>query len=215
MMKLLEVIERAASKIAPGRAPQFIEAHLVKSLMLLGSEGPLGRVKLSKTLGLGEGTVRTLTRHLEKEGLIKSSKAGIVLTNSGKKLYSNLKSSMVSLIDLSPSSLTVGPINVAILIKNAADAIRSGVEQRDAAIMIGAMGSTTLVFSHGKLKMPQVDEDLFKEAPTICGHLISKLKPQEGDVIIIGSADEKLTAELGAIAATLATLKAADLKRRG
>ena len=92
MSKLIVVLERAAAKLAPGRTPYFIEAHLVKALMTIDAEGPVGRVKLAKTLGLGEGTIRTLIKHLENEGLIKTSKAGIVLTSSGKKLTANLKS---------------------------------------------------------------------------------------------------------------------------
>jgi len=209
-LKPLAIIERAASKIAPGRAPLFIEAHLVKALMLMKSEGPIGRMKLSKTLGLGEGTIRTLTKHLEKEGLTKSSRAGIVLTNSGGTLHSSLKSKIAELTEIQRSSLTVGPFNVAILVKNAADTIKSGLEQRDAAIMIGAMGATTLVFDNGKLKMPPVDEDASRQAPTICRKLVSKLNPQDGDVIVIGSANNILAAELGAIAAAIETLKVAD-----
>jgi len=209
-LKPLAIIERAASKIAPGRAPLFIEAHLVKALMLMESEGPIGRMKLSKTLGLGEGTTRTLVRHLEKEGLIKSSKAGIVLTDSGRNLHSNLKSKIAERIGIQQSSLTIGPFNVAIVVKEVAGAIKSGLEQRDAAIMIGAMGATTLIFSNGKLKMPPVNEDASRKAPTMCKELVSKLKPQEGDVIVIGSASNKLAAELGAIAAAIETLKVAN-----
>lgn len=209
-MKPLAIIERAASKIAAGRAPLFIEAHLVKALMLIDSKGPIGRITLAKTLGLGEGTTRTLTRHLEKEGLIKSSRAGIVLTNSGRTLRSSLKSKIAELTEIQQSSLTIGPFNVAILVKNAAETIKSGLKQRDAAIMIGAMGATTLVFHNGKLKMPPVDEDASRQTPAICKKLASKLKPQDGDVIVIGSADNILAAELGAIAAAIETLKVAD-----
>ncbi len=207
-MKPLAVIEKTASKIAPGRAPHFIEAHLVKALMIIESGGPVGRVKLSKTMGLGEGTIRTLTRHLEKEGLIKISRDGIVLTNSGKKLSLNLKSRISKETEVSKSSLTVGPFNVSILVKNAADSIRSGLEQRDAAIKVGALGATTLIFRRGKLNMPLMDEDVCRKAPAIHEVLISMLQPQENDVIIIGSADDKSAAELGAIVAALKTLKA-------
>ncbi len=209
-MRPLAIIKQAASKIAPGRAPRFIEAHLVMALMLIDSEGPIGRMKLSQTLGLGEGATRTLTRHLEKEGLIKSSRAGIALTDSGRNLHSSLKSKIAERIGIQQSSLTIGPFNVAIIVKKAADAVKSGLEQRDAAIMIGAMGATTLIFSDGKLKMPPVNEDASRKAPAMCKALLSTLKPQEGDVIIVGSANNKLTAELGAIAAAIETLKIAN-----
>jgi len=212
-LKSLGVIERAASKLAPGRAPGFIGAHIVKALRTIDAEGPVGRVNLSKTLELGEGAIRTLIKHLENEGLVETSRAGIVLTNSGKRLSSNLKSIISEAIEVPRSSLTVGPFNIAILIKDAAESVKGGVEQRDAAIMVGALGATTLIFSRRKLNMPLVDEDIFKDVPAVHEALIFKLKPQQNDVIVIGSAKDKLTAEFGAIAAALETLKTANQRQ--
>ena len=209
-MKPLRTLGKVASKLAPGRAPYFIEAHLVKALKIVDSEGPVGRVRLSKILGLGEGAVRTLVKHLKNEGLIKISRTGIILTDSGKKLSSFLNSRISSETEVPQSSLTVGPFNIAVLVKNVADAIKYGLEQRDAAIKVGASGATTLIFSHGSLVMPGAEgEDVFKNIPAIRDVLISKLKPREGDVVIIGSGNDRLTAELGAIAAALETLKSA------
>jgi len=207
MSKALAVLERAAAKLAPGRAPYFMEAHLVKTLMTIETEGPIGRVKLSKTLGLGEGTMRTLIRHFENEGLVETSKAGITLTKSGKNIASSLKSRISEQIDVPRSSLTVGLYNVAVLVKNVAQAVKGGVEQRDAAIKMGASGATTLSYSHGKLRMPMVDEDVFRDSPIIREALVLKFKPLEGDVIIIGSADDRSTAQLAALAAALETIK--------
>jgi predicted transcriptional regulator len=206
-LESIKVIRKVASKLAPGRTPYFIEAHVVKALSIIDVEGPVGRVKLSRTLGLGEGTTRTLVKHLKNEGLIEISRNGIVLTNTGKKLFSDLKSRIGDMIEIPESSLTVGPFNIAILVKNAADLVKYGLEQRDAAIRVGALGATTLIFSHGRLVMPGVTEDVLIEALAIRDVLISKLKPRENDVIIIGSAEDKLSAEFGAIAATLETLK--------
>ena len=207
-MKLLQVIEDAASKIAPGRAPCFMEAHVVKALSIIDNQGPVGRSKLAKTLGLGEGSIRTLIRHLEKEGLIEISREGIVLTGLGESLVSSMTSNLSQSIEISRGPLTVGAFNMAILVRHAADAVRTGLEQRDAAIMVGALGATTLIFSGGRMTMPSVNEDVFRDAPRIRGTLISQLKPQENDVIVIGSARNRLTAEFGAIAAALEILKA-------
>ena len=206
----MRTLGKVASKLAPGRAPYFIEAHLVKALKIVDSEGPVGRVRLSKILGLGEGAVRTLVKHLKNEGLIKISRTGIILTDSGKKLSSFLNSRISSETEVPQSSLTVGPFNIAVLVKKVADHIKYGLEQRDAAIKVGASGATTLIFSHGGLVMPGAEgEDVFKNIPAIRDVLISKLKPREGDVVIIGSGNDRLTAELGAIAAALETLKSA------
>ena len=206
-MKPLQAIKGTAEKIAPGRAPQFIEAHVIKALMTLSQESPIGRIKLAKTLGLSEGSIRTLIKHIEKEGLIRTSREGIALTTSGHRLMSSLKSRIGPVTEIPRSPLTVGAYNTAILIKAAADAVKTGVEQRDAAIKIGAKGATTLVFSQGRLIMPLVEEDVLKEGPKIREKMLSELKPEENDVIVIGSADTKLTAEYGAITAALETLK--------
>lgn len=209
-MESIKIIGKIASKLAPGRAPYFIEAHVTKALSTIDAEGPIGRLRLSRTLGLGEGATRTLIKHLQIEGLIEISRNGIVLTDKGEKLFSNLKSRMGNKIKISRSPLTVGPFNIAILVKNAVDAVKYGLEQRDAAIKVGALGATTLIFSRGKLTPVGVTEDVLRKVPAIRDALISKLRPQENDVIIIGSAEDKLMAEFGAIAATLETLKAID-----
>jgi predicted transcriptional regulator len=207
MSKPLAVLEKVAAKLAPGRAPYFMEAHVVKALMTIDAEGPVGRAKLASTLGLGEGTTRTLLRHFENEGLVKTSKAGITLTKSGKRTASDLKSRISDQVEVPKSPLTVGPFNMAVLVKDAAQAVKGGVEQRDAAIRIGASGATTLIYRHGRLNMPMVEENVFKGTPKIHEALILKFKPEEGDVIIIGSASDRLTAQLGALAAALETLK--------
>ena len=207
-MKPLQVIENAASKIAPGRAPYFIEAHIVKALIIISSQGPVGRVNLAKALGLGEGSIRTLIRHLEKAELIKTSREGILLTGTGKKLTFSVESMISEAVEVPRSALTVGAFNMAILVRSAAGLVGAGLEQRDAAIKVGAQGATTLIFSNSRLTMPLVKEDIFRDAPKVCEKLLSELKPQENDVIVIGSAHYRLAAEFGAIAAALETLKA-------
>jgi predicted transcriptional regulator len=207
-LKPLQAIENAASKIAPGRAPYFIEVHIVKALLVISSQGPVGRVNLTKALGLGEGSIRTLIRHLEKAELIKTSREGIVLTGAGKKLVSSVESVISEAVEVPQSVLTVGAFNMAILVRSAAGLVRAGLEQRDAAIKVGAQGATTLVFTNGRLTMPSASGDVFRNLPKMRDVLISQLKPEEGDTIVIGSADDRLTAEFGAIAAALETLKA-------
>jgi predicted transcriptional regulator len=189
--------------------------HVFKALETIEAEGPIGRVKLSRALGLGGGVIRTLVKHLESEGLINISRIGIVLSDSGKKLFSDLKSRLSKEIDVPKSPLTIGSHNVAILVKDAANLMKRGLEQRDAAIKVGALGATTLVFSRGKLNMPAIEEDAFECDPPIRVELISKLQPRENDVIIIGSANNKLTAEYGAIAAVLETLEVKARMKQG
>jgi len=206
-VEILKVIEKVAGKIAPGRTPLFTEAHVVKALEEINAQTGVGRLKLSKELQLGEGAARTLVKHLKNEGLIEISKLGIVLSEHGKRMFSDLRVAVSEQVEVSSSSLTVGLFNVAVLVRGRADAVKYGLEQRDMAIMAGAKGATTLVFFKNKLIMPGTEEDVFKRNVTIRNLLLSKLSPKEGDVIIIGSADEKVRSEFGAKMAAIQLLR--------
>lgn len=201
-MKTLETVERVAAKIAPGRSPSFAGAHIIKALEDIGVTGTVGRLRLSKDLHLGEGEARTLVKHLKNEGLIDVSKSGISLSASGRGLLSSLRALVSEPIDVPSTPLTVGPFNVAVRVTGMKEFVKYGLEQRDAAIRAGASGATTLVFAGNRLAIPGTQEDLPKNDPSIRASL-SKVAMKDGDVIIIGSADEKIKAELGARAAAL------------
>jgi predicted transcriptional regulator len=204
---LLSTIERVTKKIAPGRTPSFTEAHVIKALEIIGGGEAVGRIRLSKELGLGEGVTRTLVRHLKNEGIIEISRSGILLSKHGEKLFSDLRSRISQEAEVQPSPLTVGPFNVAVLVRGAASVVKTGLEQRDTAIKAGALGATTLIFSRNRLTMPQAEKEaVFKDIPSIHKTLISKLDPKENDVVIIGSGENKRLAELGAKMAALGLL---------
>jgi len=205
---LLSIIERVASKIAPGRTPTFNEAHVIKAIEIISAYEAVGRIRLSKELQLGEGVTRTLVKHLKNEGVIEVSRNGIILLEYGEKLFSDLRSRISEEVEVPPSPLTVGPFNVAVLVRDAANVVKTGLEQRDTAIKAGALGATTLIFSRNRLTMPSVKgEDIFKGISSIHEMLMSKLDPKENDAIIIGSGENKRLAELGAKMAAFELLK--------
>ena len=206
-LKLFDIIERVTRKIAPGPAPAFNEAHVVKALEMIDKYQTVGRIKLSKEMGLGEGTTRTLLKHLKKEGVTQSSRSGISFSEEGKKLFSDLRSQLREGIDVPSSPLTVGAFNIAVLVRNAAQAIGSGMEQRDAAIKSGALGATTLIFSSNKLELPQEEENLCESMPELHNKLVTQLNPKENDVIIVGSGENRDSAEIGAKMAAIKLLK--------
>jgi predicted transcriptional regulator len=206
-LKLLDAVERVMRKLAPGPSPSFNEAHVIKVLEIIGDKGSLGRIRLSNALGLGEGTTRTLLRHLKSAGVIEGSRRGISLSEKGKALFSDLRSKLSEEVEVPSSRLTVGPFNVAILVKGSAQAVKSGMEQRDVAIKSGASGATTLVFSNKKLAMPTREDDISVSMPSLHKQLLTKFKPKENDVIIVGSGENRELAEIGAKMAALKLLK--------
>jgi predicted transcriptional regulator len=205
----LEILGRVSSKIAPGRFPSFVEAHVLKALEEICVEKAVGRLKLSKVLHLGEGETRTLVKHLKNEGLIDVSKSGISLSVEGRRLLSSLRALVSEQIEIPQTPLTVGPFNIAVLVKGMKHAVKYGVEERDSAMVAGAKGATTLIFIKNKLIIPGTNEDLTRRDPQILA-LFSKLSLHEGDVVIIGSGDDKIRAELGAKSAALQLLRSKD-----
>jgi hypothetical protein len=73
---------------------------------------------------------------------------------------------------------------------------------------MNATGATTLLYKDKKLVMPtNVNHDSLKKEPAIRKLLIERLKPEQADVVIIGSSDtNSRTAELAAKNAALSTL---------
>jgi len=198
-MGAFATLKRLSRSMASGSAPAYGEAHVLKAIEIIGSLAGIGRKMLSKELGLGEGTVRTLVKRLKDEGILESSRGGMFLTNLGEKLLSDLHES-IRATELEETIITVGRFNYAVLVKGSASEIKSGVEQRDAALIAGAKGATTLIFKEGCFHIPSLDI----EFPERVGRrLIERLSPGEGDVIIIGTADNLLEAELGAKSAAL------------
>ena len=206
-MRLLKTIDLVTRSIAPGPAPSFNEAHVVMALELIGGHQSIGRIRISRELTLGEGATRTLLKHLKNEGITISSRSGISLTEKGKELFSELRSKLSACKEVPSSPLTLGSRNIAILVRDSAKIVGSGMEQRDIAIKNGASGATTLVFSGNKLSLPMGEENISKTMPKLHDKLLNQFNPTENDVIIITCADNKNRAEIGAKMAAIKLLQ--------
>ena len=205
-MESISLIEKIVRKVAPGRSPSFTEAHVLKALELVSSGSGVGRKRLGELLGLNEGVTRTLLRHLKEANLIEVTRRGMKLREEGKRLLAAFSIFISGGIEVPRSPLTIGPQNFALLVRRAAHRIRSGVEQRDAALKAGALGATTLIFDGEKLTFPGMQE-IQPRTEEVYDLLLSELNPKKGDTIIIGTAVDILSAELGAKTAALELLK--------
>jgi hypothetical protein len=179
---------------------------------MIEDKGHVSRTLLSKELTLGEGEVRTLVKHLQTRKIVETSKHGTKMTAKGRAICSELMSLMPSEIALPRCSIALGKFNYAVLIKSQNYFIKSGLEQRDAAIKIGGTGATTLLFKDREFVMPASSKcDCLEKEPKIRQLLLEKLEPQEGNIIIIGSSDEnENNAELAAKNAALFTIMSHD-----
>jgi Domain of unknown function (DUF4443)/CggR N-terminal DNA binding domain len=185
----------------------FDLVHVFKALQLIENKGHVSRSLLCKELSLGEGVIKTLVKHLKMQGLIESTKSGTRMTQKGKTISLQLFSSIPVETSIPKCSVALGEFNYVVLMKQFGFAIKSGIEQRDAAIKMGALGATTLLFKDDKFVIPSTNYDSLRKESHIAELLIEKLNPEDGDVIIIGSATEdERTAELAAKNAALLTI---------
>jgi hypothetical protein len=201
------MLERVASRYAPSRALSFDLVHVFAALQRIGNKGITSRNALCSGLVLGEGTVKTLVKHLKKQGLIETSNRGTKMTAKGKSVYEGLLSAIPAEMSLPRCAVALSRFNYAVLVREFGFAVGLGIEQRDAAIKMGATGATTLLFKDNKFVMPASSNDSLKKEREVRRMLVEKLNPRDGDVIIIGSADSnQKTAELGAKNAALLTI---------
>jgi hypothetical protein len=207
----VKTLEQISSRYAPSRILSFDIAHIFKALQLIDTRGHISRETLCKELNLGEGSIKTLVKHLKMKHMIKTSNAGTKMSDKGKDLFEELLSSVPTECGIPKCSIALGKFNYAVLLRQLSFAIKSGIEQRDAAIKMGGIGATTLLFRNGKFMMPTANYDSLRKEPGIHSLLIEKLRPEDGDVIIIGSDDKDgRIAELAAKNAALMTISNHD-----
>jgi predicted transcriptional regulator len=194
-------LQSLAEEKAPGPYPSFSLFHVIKSLELIAKEGPIGRNTLSLRLETGEGATRTLINRLKSHALILVSKKGCLLTEKGEKIWSELQSFFPQRINLERNELSLAACNVAIQIRGEADKVRAGIEQRDAAVIAGAIGAITFVFRGEKLSLPSLSENIAQTHPIAFRQINEHFYLKENDVVVVGSADILIKAEESAFAA--------------
>jgi hypothetical protein len=181
--------------------------HVFKTLQLIQERGHVSRNTLCKKLGLGEGTVKTLVKHLKIYDLVQTDRTGTRISERGNKLLSELALSMPAEMSISKCSVALGNFNYAILLKQMAYVIKTGIEQRDAAIKMNALGATTLVYKDKRFMIPKTNFDALHKEQKLHTLLVDGLKPEEDDVLIIGSDNKsERSAEFAAKGAAIVTI---------
>ncbi|MDE1863503.1 MAG: hypothetical protein KGI33_11415 [Thaumarchaeota archaeon] len=206
MHNVVKLLDKVSQRYYPSRMLTFEPAHIFKVLQVIDSNSKASRATLIGELGLGEGSIKTLVKHMKMNYLIETSKAGMRLTNKGKALFSKISDATPSETEIEECSITLSRFNHAILVKGLAGEVGSGIEQRDAAIKIGALGATTLVFRENSLFTSDRSNDRPIKDQKLVGLISEKLRPENGDVVIIASAGDRKTADLAAKRAALETI---------
>jgi len=194
---MLSQLEELVRPTYPGPSISFSMIDGVRAILELGVKG-IGRERLAKNLGIGNGAVRTLIKRLERMGLIERGRDGCTLTKKGQGIFSAL-SVRIKIGEINGGPLSTDRYTETILITGGAIAVKIGLEQRDAAVREGATGATSLIFKSGKFVIPGGSRDCEKDFPNaLWEKLRSSLKPVDGDLIVICSGSSKRIASKGA-----------------
>ena len=110
--------------------------------------------------------------------MIVTNNSGTILTQKGKYILFELLSLIPSETFIPESSITLAKYNYSVRLKDSANLIGFGLEQRDEAIKLGAKGATTLLFSKGKFIIPGTDYDALNSEKLIRKILIQKITTQ-------------------------------------
>jgi DNA-binding MarR family transcriptional regulator len=200
-LKFKSFIEDLANQKAPGPSTTFSVSHVFFALELI-SRKAIGRNSLAKKLEVGEGAIRTIIKRLRDAGLITTSREGCGLTNKGAKVWAQFEEYFSKHVEIGKTDLTKADYNYAFLVNNSGQKIRSGIEQRDAAIMAGAKRAIIIVCKEGRLTIESVSTNLEKQFPEAANQILKAMQPKDNDALIIVGAGTLQKAKRGAFAAS-------------
>ncbi|TAK19712.1 MAG: DUF4443 domain-containing protein [Nitrosarchaeum sp.] len=206
MRKTIQDLQDIVSRKGSSKVLTFSIPHVLKALQLLAKERFVSRAMFGKEIHLGEGAVKTLILHLKEAKLVDSTKSGTFLTEKGRKLTNQIQSVIPKECKIKKCGIIQGKYNHAILLKNYSMTIKTGLEQRDYAILYGSSGCTTMICKNEKLVFPGDEKECFIKDVKTRNYLFENLCPNEGDVIIISSSDDPFVAEISAKNSALWTL---------
>lgn len=146
-----------------GIKPEFGRYHVYLALELLVEGRPIGRKSLSKVLGIGEGSVRTLIRRLRELGLISVDPvAGVLITSLGVKLVEAVRSRLeiIGYADVDECSICGNCRIAAVLLRDGInDVRRTGVLRiRDLIVKKGSDGGLIVFYINSEFRLPNSKE---------------------------------------------------------
>ena len=199
----MEALRAVLSSDYKGPRAVFSEIHVLRAILAIGAEGAVGRGRLGSLVGLGQGEVRTLIKRMKEKDLILIEPDGCKLSRKGGREFQKLKEKVPWSSGVRAKSLGIGDKCSAILVRGAEKDVRKGIEQRDAAIRVGAVGALTALFTGGRFTLPGEGADCEKDGPRDLWSAARSAGPREGDVLIVVGADSEMASELGTLAAAL------------
>lgn len=180
------------------------EQKEVLLLWAIQDEGHVGRYRLVSIVGLTDGVTRGFLTKLARNGYVKTEKfIGCTLTTKGKRRLRELlaKLNICEIKEIGVGNLSLASRSLVAHIRDGARAVHSGIEQRDAAVKAGASGAITVIFHDDRFVLPPDSFDLSRKNASITERFRQEFQLSEGDVLVIGSADNRWRAVEGILGA--------------
>ncbi len=188
-----------------GPLPQLTSLQVLAALILIRSEGPVGRRLLSQSLGINDGVARGLLERLSEKKLIMIAGNGASLSETGRKRLDNELGllGVRSIQELGEMGLVPGKSSAGVHLSGRYREGLNGIRERDEAVRVGADGSITMAMLNGRLVVPPDNKDVRDMSPEEDARLRGLFGPSEKDLLIIGFAGDSRLAMVGALAAVL------------
>lgn len=208
MNQEIKTLQNIVKRKGSSKALTFSTPHILKSIFCFSNQKYVSRATFCKEIHLGEGAVKTLISHLKENGIASSIKSGTFLTKKGMKFAAKFYDAIPAQGFIKKCDITKGKYNYAMLLKKKyISKLGNGMQQRDYAILYGASDSLTLIFQNKKFVFSGDNISCFEKEFETKSALIDMLEPQNGDIVIITSSDDKFVAEISAINTALWTLR--------
>ena len=182
-----------------GPSCKFTDSDVFLYLDRVSKSNRVSRRDISEYLGIGEGSVRTLTEMMRDIGFIDVKQTGISLRPAGAEL---LKALGLRTVDISVGKYVIGANQFGVVLNNMAEKVFNGIDQRNAGLRVGGDGCTTWICDSGSIIMLP-DWNVDEHDPTLSLTIRRKAAPGDGDVLIVGGGHTKRLAMISAVSAAL------------
>lgn len=184
-----------------GASPNFSDIHIIRTLIALQTR--IGRKKLLKEIGIGEGSMRTILKKLKTKSLIDSTKKGHKLNDVGLEHLNEYLKKFTIPFKIHADDIVAGK-KTGIVVRGASGKITTGLLERDTAVRAGASGALILKCCSGaKLKFPDEIRSI-DDYPGFTSELVNlNVDFNPGDVLIVAFSDCYIVSENACIAIAL------------
>ena len=178
---------------------RFTDADAFLLLEMVSRNHGMSRRELSRSLGLGEGSVRTLVEKLKESDLLCVKQTGITIRPQGSEI---LRSLGMRTVEISVGEYVMGDHQFGAIVNDSSEKVFNGIDQRNIVIRAGGEGCTTWINRDGRtIMLPDWDVDIHD--PSLSKTIRDNAKMGDGDVLIVAGGDTERIAMISAVTAAL------------